>query len=349
MNRIFVLTLLLLLLLQACQPDAEKSTDSEVPRNEIIPVRVMPVKKESASMTIRCSGIFTTDDETYLSFKTGGIIDNIFVKEGDAVKEGQVLARLKLTEINAQVAQARLAYEKAVRDYQRVENLYKDSVATLEQYQNARTGLELSTRQLEAANFNRAYSEIKAVANGFVLKKMSSEGQVIGAGTPVLLTNGAGRNQWKLKTAVSDREWAVIRSGDQATVTTDIIPGKTYQAVVTRKSEGSEMVGGSFSIELTLDDPITGLAAGLYGKATINASQQEEFWKIPYETLLDGNAQSGYVFITEDGQRVRKIPVTVARLDRDHVYVTSGLQDGYQLIVSGSAYLREGSLIKVVE
>ncbi len=335
------------LLLQACQQTVD-SGDRTLPRNEVIPVRVVTAEKENAGLIIRTSGIFTTDDETYLSFKTGGVIEKIYVNEGDAVKQGQVLARLNLTEINAQVAQARLAYEKAIRDYNRVENLFRDSVATLEQYQNARTGLEVATRQLEAANFNRNYSEIKAVANGFVLKKLSSESQVISPGIPVLLTNGAGTSQWKLKTTVSDRDWAAIRVGDKATITTDIVPGSSFEGIVTRKSEGSEVVGGSFTIEITLEGSVTGLAAGLYGNASIRASQQESLWKIPYESLLDGNAQYGYVFITEDGKQVRKIPVRIARLERDHVYIHSGLEAGMKIIVSGSAYLRDGSQIEIV-
>jgi RND family efflux transporter MFP subunit len=348
MKYLMLTALVLLLIAQACNLSPEKSSNG-IPRNEVIPVRTITVEKEAADVIIRSSGIFTTDDETYLSFKTGGVIDKVYVKEGDAIKKGQVLAKLNLTEIDAQVAQARLAYDKAVRDYRRAENLYKDSVATMEQFQNARTGLDVATRQLEAANFNRTYSEIKAVANGFVLRKMASEGQVISPGIPVFFTNGAGTSQWKLKTMASDREWAAIKLGDRATITTDILPGQTFEAIVTRKSEGSEVMGGSFSIELSLRGNITGLAAGLYGKAIIKASRNEVYWKIPYEALLDGDAQSGFVFVTDDGQSVRKIPVSVARLERDHVYIKSGLENVTQLIVTGSAYLRDGSTIEVIQ
>jgi RND family efflux transporter MFP subunit len=338
----------LITLLQACTPSAEKNGNG-IPRLEVIPVNTMPVQREEVSMVIRSSGTFTTDDETYLSFKTGGVIDKIYVKEGDAVKQGQVLARLNLTEIDAQVAQAKLAYDKAVRDFKRAENLYNDSVATKEQFQNARTGLEVATRQLEAANFNRTYSEIKAVANGFVLRKMASEGQVIGPGIPILLTNGAGANQWKMKIMVSDREWAMLQPGDRASITTDVLPGQTLTAIVTRKSEGSETLGGSFSVELSLEGNVTGLAAGLYGKVDIQASRKEMYWKIPYEALLDGDAQSAFVFITDDGKSVRKIPVKVARLEKDVVYIRSGLENVTNLIVTGSAYLRDGSTIEVIQ
>ena len=76
---------------------------------------------------IQTSGLFTTDDETYLAFKTGGIIEKIYVKEGDAIRKGQLLATLNLTEIEAQVAQARLSFEKAKRDF-RASKIYIKTV-----------------------------------------------------------------------------------------------------------------------------------------------------------------------------------------------------------------------------
>jgi multidrug efflux pump subunit AcrA (membrane-fusion protein) len=86
---------------------------------------------------ITASGLLSTENEARLSFKISGIIEKIFVKEGDRVRKGQLLATLKSTEIASQVQQVQLTVEKAQRDYQRANNLYKDSVVTLEQLQNA--------------------------------------------------------------------------------------------------------------------------------------------------------------------------------------------------------------------
>ncbi|MBK8884570.1 MAG: biotin/lipoyl-binding protein [Bacteroidales bacterium] len=113
--------------------------------------------------SVQSSGQFTTDDETMLSFKTGGIVDRIYVKEGDKIRKGQLLATLDLTEISSQVNQSQIAYEKAARDYNRIENLQKDSVASLEQLQNSKTGLELAKQQLAAAKFNLQYSKSEQI------------------------------------------------------------------------------------------------------------------------------------------------------------------------------------------
>ena len=107
-------------------------------------------------------GKLASKEELKLSFKTGGIISEIFVDEGQTVKKGQVLAKLNLSEIQAQVNQAILGLDKAERDYRRANNLYKDSVVTLEQLQNTTTALDIAKSNVKIAEFNLQFSTIKA-------------------------------------------------------------------------------------------------------------------------------------------------------------------------------------------
>jgi multidrug efflux pump subunit AcrA (membrane-fusion protein) len=172
---------------------------------------------------------------------------------------------------------------------------------------------------------------------------------VISPGVPVFQTNGAGQGKWILRTGVSDREWAMINIGDHATVTTDALEDKQFEATVTRKSEGTDAMNGSFMVELTLQTPGIGLASGLFGKATIQGSRKQRVWKIPYDALLDGDAQSGYVFVTEDHKTAHKVPVIVGSIEKDQVIIVAGLENAKTLIISGSAYLKDNSEIKIIE
>jgi RND family efflux transporter MFP subunit len=149
---------------------------------------------------INASGLVSTENEARLSFKIGGIIEKIYVKEGDRIKKGQLLATLKSTEIASQVQQVQLTVEKAQRDYQRANNLYKDSVVTLEQLQNAKTGLDIARQNLQQVAFNQEYSKIYAPADGFVVKKIGNEGELASSGSPVLFANAlSASSKWILK------------------------------------------------------------------------------------------------------------------------------------------------------
>jgi RND family efflux transporter MFP subunit len=347
MNKISIAFLSAVVLVQSCSPKTE-STSTETP-SDLIPVTVMKLSRTSIRPAIPVSGQLTTDDETQLSFKTGGVIKSIAVKEGDAIRRGQLLATLDLTEIRAQVSQARLSFEKAQRDANRVSSLHRDSVATLEQLQNSQTGLEIARRQLEAAEFNLTFSEIRAISDGFVLRKFVSEGQVVTPGSPVVLTNGASKSQWLLRAGLSDREWAMVSVGDSAEVQIDAIPNSTFSGIVTRKSEGTDPSTGSFMVEVsTRDIPRKALAAGMFGKAVLHPSKSIDAWSIPYDALLDGDATHGYVFVTNDNKTASKVEVTISGISKSTIQVTAGLERATTLIVSGSAYLVDKSAIRII-
>ena len=327
------------------------SAASEIPAQTAIPVRLLPLNTQSNAGSIAVSGVFTTDDEVLLSFKTGGIIQRIFVKEGDPIRQGQTVATLNPLEIDAAVQQAKLAFEKASRDHQRATNLYNDSVATLEQLQNSKTAMDMATQQLRTAEFNRSHSVITAPRNGYVLRKLAAEGQMVQAGTPILQTNGAQSGNWLLRASVSNREWASIRLQDATTVEVESSPGKVFKGLVSRRSEGIDPATGAFAIDIKLTgEKPSNIAFGMFGKAAIQTTASHTgSWAIPYDALLDGDGSSGYVFVTSDGKTAHKVNVTSAGMENDQVIISQGLENAGQLIISGSAYLTDSSAIRVIQ
>ena len=77
-------------------------------------------------------------------------------------------------------------------------------------------------------------------------------------------------------------------------------------------------------------------------------SQKKLVWQIPYDALLDGNADNGFVFVTNDNINALKVPVTIDGIDGKNILVSKGLDEYKSLIVSGSAYLTDKSAIRVI-
>ena len=128
--------LCVIVIFTACGGSKEKK-DTISSNEPITTVKAQTLQKKTISQPIHVSGIVASQTEVKLAFKTGGIIEQIYAKEGQTVNRGQLLAKLNMSEIEAQVAQARISLNKADRDLTRAKNLYKDSVGTLEQVQNA--------------------------------------------------------------------------------------------------------------------------------------------------------------------------------------------------------------------
>lgn len=337
-----------LLLIFACKGRDQR--EKAIIQQDTIPVKVISLVEEDTDAEIITSGYFTTNDETVLSFKNGGVINRIYVKEGDKITKGQLLATVNPTEIGSQVEQVQLSLQKAQRDYDRASKLFKDSVATLEQLQNAKTALDVAKQQIQSAKFNEGYTAIRATKNGYVLRKLANDGQIVGPGTPVLQINGANESNWILKVGLSDKQWSALKVGDRATITSEALPEQILQAKVSRKSESIDPQSGTFGVELVLNDrQVKGLAAGLFGKASIFPSKKQTSFTIPYDALLDGGENEGYVFITDDHHTAKKVKVQLGTVQKDKIVVIGGLENAISVIISGSAYLTDGSKIKVVK
>jgi RND family efflux transporter MFP subunit len=245
--------------------------------------------------------------------------------------------------------QSNLSVEKAQRDYQRAVNLYKDSVYTLEQLQNTKTALDIAHKSKDAVAFNAHYSKIYAASDGFVAKKIASEGEVAGPGMPVLLINETKQNgNYLLKVGVTDREWAMINPEQIATVTLDGYPDKKIDAFVFRKSQSADQTLGSFQIELKLKLQDIQPAVGMFGKAEISTNQDEHVKVVPYAALVEADGDKAFVFTPDGNNKVKKIPVTISKFDNQQVYLKEGLDGIDRIVISNSAYLNEKSTIKII-
>jgi len=325
-----------------------RTNNKAILKNDAIPVKIAPVSTDTGNTHVQASGLLSTEDEARLSFKISGIIEKVYVKEGQFVKKGQMLATLKSSEIEAQVSQVQLGLEKAQRDYQRTSNLYKDSVATLEQMQNAKTGVDIARKNLQQVAFNQQYSKIYAVSDGFIVKQLLHEGELANPGNAVLyMSSISSSSKWILKIGVSDREWAVIEKGNRAFVTVDAFPGKQFKALVSKKALAADPVSGSFEIELQVDFDKARPAIGMFGNASVIPSQKRIGFSIPYDALLEANGKNGFVFITDDKKTVKRVPITIANIDNRQVYVASGLEGHQYVVISGSAYLDDQSAITI--
>jgi len=336
-----------ILVLFSCKE--ENKTHNPLAEADVIPVKISSVSALGLPKKINATGLVSTENEAKYSFKIGGVIDHIFVGEGQFFRKGQLLATLNSTEISAGLMQSNLSVEKAQREYQRAVNLYKDSVYTLEQLQNTKTALDIAHKTKDAVAFNAHYSKIYAASDGFVTQKVASEGEVIGPGMPVLAINETHQNNnYLLKVGVTDREWAIINLGQTATVTLDGYADKKIEAFVFRKSQAADQSLGSFQIELKLKLTDIKPAVGMFGKAEISTNQDENVKVIPYGSLVEADGDKAFVFTPDGANKVRKIPVTISRFDNQQVYLKDGLEGVKEIVISNSAYLNEKSTIKII-
>ncbi|MCX6214776.1 efflux RND transporter periplasmic adaptor subunit [Spirosoma sp.] len=349
-----LLSLSLAVVAWGCSSKADKAPADQATQSAddvVIPVKLTPVTTVVRAEPIIASGLVSSAQEARLSFKVGGIIDRMFVEEGQSVRKGQLLATLDLTEINAQVSQAQLANEKAERDLSRVKSLYADTAATLEQLQNATTGTSVAKQNLTIAQFNRNYAQIRSTVDGTVTRKVTNAGEFVGAGASVYLISSNRRSDWVVRVGVSDKDWARLRMGNRASISLDAYPDKTFNGTVTELAQAADPVNKLYEVEVRIDPGTARFAPGLFAKVTLVPAQSGTYTVVPVEAIVEGNGKEGFVYVLENAGskplHVRKQPIQIGYLDGDKVLVTNGLAGIKDVVTAGSAFLTEESTVIV--
>ena len=326
-----------------------KSENKDIPKKKIIPIKVIEIVKSKNPLPIHTSGKVSSEEEIKLSFKIGGIIKSIYVREGDFVNKGTLLAELDLSEIKAQVEQAKVGYDKALRDYNRVKNLYKDSVVTLETVQNAESGLNVAKSNLEIADFNLKHSQITAPGDGRILSQLAEENELIAGGQPVFFFGSSGKN-WIIKAGVTDRDIIEVSISDSAKISVDAFPGIIFKGVVAEIGQAANPYNGTYEVEINVSNNKGKLKSGFIADVKIFPSINFEHFMIPVESLIEPAGNRGYVFIyNKASNSITKRSVNINTVTDNMVSILDGINEGEYVVAEGADYLSPESEVKIYE
>ncbi len=327
----------------------EKPTENNT-ADEVISVSTSPIVLTDHVATFQYSGLMASATESRPSFKIGGIISKIYVKEGDKVVKGQLLASLDLTEINAQIDQAGKGIDKIKRDLGRIKNLYADTAATLEQLQNVQTQLDVSDENMRIAQFNKQYAQIRASENGTVIRKLMNEGEIAGPGTPVFFITGNTPNDWVVRFGSSDKDWAALKLGDMASVHIDAYPDKLFKGVITKMAAAADPYSNTYEVEVKILPGAERFAAGLFSKIELHPAKKQKVMLVPIEAITEGDGKHAFVYtLNADGKSVQKHAVQIAFIENEQVGVNSGLDNVQEVITTGVGYLTEKAVVKKIQ
>jgi len=330
--------------LSSCGTKAETQEDMTN-----INVEVATVVQKSKALPINTSGKLYTSTESKLSFKIPGIVAHIFADEGQNVIKGSLLAELDLIEMKAKVSQARSSQQKAQRDLERAQRLFADSVATLEQLQNANTALDIAASNLKVAEFNLRHSTIYAPENGKILKRFVEEGELVGSGHPVFLY-GASKEGWVFRAGVTDQQIIQLQVGDQASISFDAYPDIEFPARISEIEAVANPYTGTFEVELQLDPSKLQLYSGFVGKVTIIPSITQNYSIVPIESLIEGDGNEGFIFAANrEKKSVQKYKIKISKIVGNQLLVYSGLGNVKEVVTFGAPYLTRNSRINIVE
>ena len=316
---------------------------------DAIAVTVAQVKHEQRSQAIRNSGRISHKNEMRLSFKTGGLIEQINVEEGDEVAAGQILAALDLEEINAQQERAASNFKNSAADLERFSKLHADALVSLQVKQNAQLANDSAAAELQIANFNKKLSVIRAPADGRILKRFVESSELVQPGQPVLLL--ASRKQGSVvRVGLIDQDIVKVGVGDPANIILDAYPGRKFTGKVSEVALSTDSNAGTFEVEILIDDQGFSLRSGLIARVEIIPVSGDLQYYVPIESVFRAENGLASVFVLDQHKNVvNEVSVEIVEFLHDELAVRGSLKASDKVIKLGAPYLTDGNAVSIID
>lgn len=290
--------------------------------------------------------------------KVSGVIEKLRVREGDRVKEGDVLFELEkedfvlaVMQAEAALKEAEAAYEQASRDFARFEALRAQQVVSEREYEQARVQRDLARARLEQARValeqarrNLEETVVRAPFGGVVTQRFKDEGERVRAGMPgqeaaVLLLEDL--SVLKAKGSLPELEVGEVREGMEAEVRVDAYPQEVSRGRVTLVGPRLDPSSRTFSIEVEVPNAAGRLKPGMFARVRILKGIKRAL-VVPREAILREEGVWVYhCFVVKDGKAERR--AVVPRFTPfDYVEVLEGLKEGELVVVEGQWALKGG-------
>jgi multidrug efflux system membrane fusion protein len=339
------------LLLAAC------SREAPVPE-PVRSVRTLTVGAQSAGSRVDYAGEVRARTESRLSFRVGGKMVSRAVDVGDAVKVGQVLARLdpQDLQLGQQAARsgldaARVTADQAESDFQRFQELRQQgfiSQAELERrestFKAARAQYEQARSQAGVQNNQARYATLVADAAGVVTAVEAEPGAVLAAGAPVLRLAQNGPRD--VIFAVPEQQADALRAleGQANALRVRIAGGNGEVAAAVREvAAAADPVTRTFVVKADIGEADARL--GQTATVSLPVPAQAGTFRLPLAAVFEQQGRSTVWLLDPATMTVRAQPIEVAGAEGNQVLVGGGLSAGQVVVSAGAHTLTPGQKV----
>ncbi len=312
-------------------------------------VKTTTVDVHQGDFSVTYPGILKAASDVKLSFRVAGPIHKIWVKEGQYVQKGALLAQLDPRDYTLQYEAAAAGYKQVKGETDRIIELYRTNSVSENDYDKA-VAAQKQAWALYHARLNALEdTKLKAPFSGYIQKKYFSGYEIVNQGVPVLSMIDDDYLEVNADIPAGD----FIRSGDflDYRLKVDVYPDTLFAlefVEMNQQANFNQLFQARFRLKRSKD---VLLAPGMSASVTIHYKPADEKLSvIPISALVEENGHS-YVWRVEGSDRkiVRKSPVEVYRVLKDGtVIVSAGVQAGDVIVSAGVNALKEGQEIRIL-
>lgn len=324
--------------------DKTAGKDGEKKKAEPIPVQIASVTRGPIAATLAFNSTLETESTVDLFPQVAGQVETLLVEEGDFVNAGDPLVKIDEREWRVDADEAFVNLEREKANFARSESLYERNLINQQEYENARFQLEQMRLRHERAKIRLDHATVRAPFDGVISEREVQVGARVGNNTK--LFSLVSLQDMVARVFVPGRYLPDVAKGQVATITSEFLPGRSFDGWVKRISPIIDPQSGTFKVTVGLNNPERDVLPGLFVKATIITEEKTAALLVPKRAIVyDGGNQ--FIFTVKEGE-AHRLPLKQGFETAETVEVLSGLEEGDPVIVLGQSGLKDEAPVKVV-
>ncbi|MEH6406827.1 MAG: efflux RND transporter periplasmic adaptor subunit [Leeuwenhoekiella sp.] len=322
--------------------------DKKDPRTQAALVTTRTLTDSVFKHYIEVQGNVNTDQNIIIYPEFSGILTRVYVKEGEHVRKGQLLAKIDDNGMSSQLARQEAQTTLAKTTYDRQKRLWDQKIGSEIQYLEAKTNYEASKAANDQLSSQVSKANITAPFSGVVDDIIADQGQVVtqGQSQVIRLVN---LDDMYVDASIPESFLGKVKQGGDVIIELASL-GKELKGTIRQVGNFVNPDNRTFTIKIAIPNADSAIKPNLIATVKINDYTVDDAITIPANAIQENAAGESIAYIYEPKTDSTGVAKQV-KLEKGYTYdqnveITSGLQTGQTLILEGSRSLRDGQEVK---
>ena len=319
-------------------------------------VRTIDIAPTNQSQFTELPGVVAANRVAELSFRISGKVEQLLVREGDRVTEGQLLAALDDADIRIQLKADQAQYDRALADFKRGQALVGNGTISQADYNQLESSLAAAEAALDSTKQNLLYATLEAPFSGVIAKRSIDNFEEIQAKETVLVLQDVSTIDIKVDIPESIMIRTMKSQTPDVVAIFDAIPNKTFPLMLKEVATQADRESNTYEVTMSMPRvdgynilPGMSVTARATRRSASNQGDESIIY-VPAHAVLE-DSQGRYAFVArlsgEGAGMVERRSVVTGSLNSLGLEVVSGLNQGEKLVVAGMSKMYDGLEVRI--
>lgn len=309
------------------------------------------VKAEKFDHFLELQGNVQTKKNLVIYPEMGGTLLRVYVKEGQSVTKGQLLATIDDGGLSQQVAQMQIQADLAKTTFERQERLWQQKIGSEIQYLQAKSSFEAQQRAVNQLKSQLGKTSVRAPFTGVIDDVITDQGSVVAPGQSQLMRI-VNLEDMYIETDVPENYITNVTVNKDVKVEFPIL-GKSMDAKIRQAGNFINPANRTFKIEVAVPNKDKSIKPNLTARLKINDYTNEKAILIPQSIISENAEGEQYIYVivnknADNEGEAKRIIIETGRAQGDVIEVIKGLENSAEIIQEGARSVKDGQTVKVI-